>query len=116
MTHILIAEDEQRIASFIEKGLSANGFAVTTVADGPSAYDYAATGEFDLMVLDIGLPELDGFEVLRRLRSEGHRVPVIVLPHAAACMTRWPGWRAEPTTTWPNRFVSRSCWPVSDCV
>ena len=72
MTHILIAEDEQRIASFIEKGLSANGFAVTTVADGPSAYDYAATGEFDLMVLDIGLPELDGFEVLRRLRSEGH--------------------------------------------
>jgi CheY-like chemotaxis protein len=72
MTHILMAEDEQRIASFIEKGLSANGFAVTTVADGPSAYDYAATGEFDLMVLDIGLSELDGFEVLRRLRSEGH--------------------------------------------
>jgi two-component system, OmpR family, copper resistance phosphate regulon response regulator CusR len=79
MTHILIAEDEQRIASFIEKGLSANGFAVTTVTNGQSAYDYAATGEFDLMVLDIGLPELDGFEVLRRLRSEGHRVPVIVL-------------------------------------
>jgi two-component system copper resistance phosphate regulon response regulator CusR len=79
MTHILIAEDEQRIASFIEKGLSANGFAVTTVADGRSAYDYAATGDFDLMILDIGLPELDGFEVLRRLRSEGHRVPVIVL-------------------------------------
>src|ERR1700752_2530660 len=79
MTHILIAEDEQRIASFIEKGLSANGFAVTTVTDGPSAYDYAATGDFDLMVLDIGLPVLDGFEVLRRLRAEGHRIPVIVL-------------------------------------
>ena len=79
MTHVLIAEDEQRIASFIEKGLSANGFAVTTVADGRSAYDYAATGDFDLMVLDIGLPELDGFEVLRRLRAEGHRIPVIVL-------------------------------------
>ena len=79
MTHILIAEDEQRIASFVEKGLSANGFAVKTVADGRSAYDYAATGGFDLMILDIGLPELDGFEVLRRLRSEGHRIPVIVL-------------------------------------
>ena len=78
MTHILIAEDEQRIASFIEKGLSANGFAVTTVADGPSAYDYAATGDFDLMVLDIGLPELDGFEVLPgcdpRATHSGHRV------------------------------------------
>jgi two-component system, OmpR family, copper resistance phosphate regulon response regulator CusR len=79
MTHILIAEDEQRIASFIEKGLSANGFAVTTVANGRSAYDNAATGDFDLLILDIGLPELSGFEVLRRLRSEGHRVPVIVL-------------------------------------
>src|SRR6185503_15592675 len=79
MTHILIAEDEQRIAAFIEKGLSANGFAATTVTDGRSAYDYAATGDFDLMVLDIGLPELDGFEVLARLRAEGHRIPVIVL-------------------------------------
>jgi DNA-binding response OmpR family regulator len=79
MTQILIAEDEQRIASFIDKGLSANGFAVTTVADGRSAYDYAVTGEFDLMILDIGLPGMDGFDVLGRLRSEGHRVPVIVL-------------------------------------
>ena len=79
MAHILIAEDEQRIASFIDKGLSANGFAVTIVGDGPSAFEYARTGDFDLMVLDIGLPGMDGFEVLRRLRSEGHRVPVIVL-------------------------------------
>ena len=116
MTHILIAEDEQRIASFIEKGLSANGFAVTTVADGRSAYDYAATGKFDLMVLDIGLPELDGFEVLlRRLRSEGHRIPVIVLTARRVCATLSPGSRAVPTTTWPSRFDSRSCWPVSAC-
>jgi two-component system, OmpR family, copper resistance phosphate regulon response regulator CusR len=79
MTHILIAEDEQRIASFIDKGLSANGFAVTTVTDGRSAYEYVLTGDFDLMILDIGLPEMDGFEVLRRLRAQGHRVPVIVL-------------------------------------
>jgi two-component system copper resistance phosphate regulon response regulator CusR len=79
MTHILIAEDEQRIASFIDKGLSASGFAVTTVTDGRSAYEYVLTGDFDLMILDIGLPEMDGFEVLRRLRAEGHRVPVIVL-------------------------------------
>jgi two-component system, OmpR family, copper resistance phosphate regulon response regulator CusR len=79
MTQILIAEDEQRIASFIEKGLSANGFAAITVDNGRSAYDYAVTGDFDLMILDIGLPGIDGFEVLRRLRAEGHRVPVIVL-------------------------------------
>jgi DNA-binding response OmpR family regulator len=79
VARILIAEDERRIASFIDKGLSANGFAVTAVADGPSAYENAMTGDFDLMILDIGLPGMDGFEVLRRLREQGHRVPVIVL-------------------------------------
>jgi two-component system, OmpR family, copper resistance phosphate regulon response regulator CusR len=79
MARILIAEDEQRIAAFIEKGLSANGFAVTTVADGNSAYDHARSGGFDLMVLDIGLPGMDGFAVLAKLRAERNAIPVIVL-------------------------------------
>ncbi len=79
MSRILVAEDEPRIASFVEKGLSANGFAVTVVDDGPSAYDYALTGGFDLMVLDIGLPGVDGFTVLRKLRAERSPIPVIVL-------------------------------------
>ena len=79
MARILIAEDEPRISSFIDKGLSADGFAVTVVADGRSAYEYATTGGFDLMVLDIGLPEMDWFDVLRKLRTEGNPIPVIVL-------------------------------------
>lgn len=79
MTRILIAEDEERIASFVQKGLSANGFTVSIVADGPSAYDYAMSGGFDLMVLDIGLPGMDGFEVLAKLRAAGNHMPVIVL-------------------------------------
>ncbi|WP_181784274.1 response regulator transcription factor [Pseudonocardia pini] len=76
---ILIAEDEPRIAAFVEKGLSANGFAVTTVGDGPAAHDYALTGDFDLLVLDIGLPGMDGFEVLAALRGSGSTLPVIIL-------------------------------------
>ena len=79
MAAILIAEDEPRISSFIRKGLSANGFTVTVVSDGPSAYEYARTGDFDLMVLDIGLPKMDGFAVLERLRAEGSSLPVVVL-------------------------------------
>jgi DNA-binding response OmpR family regulator len=79
MTGVLVAEDEPRIAAFIQKGLGANGFAVTVVSDGPAAYDYASTGDFDLMVLDIGLPGMDGFSVLRKLRSDGNRIPVIIL-------------------------------------
>jgi DNA-binding response OmpR family regulator len=79
MARILVAEDEPRISAFIDKGLSANGFAVTVVADGPSAYDYAITGGFDLMILDIGLPGMDGFAVLRKLRAERNLISVIVL-------------------------------------
>lgn len=79
MARILIAEDEPRISAFIEKGLSANGFTVTVVADGPSAYDYAIMGDFDLMILDIGLPGMDGFAVLRKLRVARNAIPVIIL-------------------------------------
>ncbi len=79
MSRILIAEDEPRIAAFVEKGLRANGFATTVVGDGLSALDRARSGEFDLVVLDIGLPVLDGFAVLRALRAERCAVPVVVL-------------------------------------
>jgi two-component system copper resistance phosphate regulon response regulator CusR len=79
MNRILIIEDEGRIASFLEKGLRANGLVATVVNDGLSGLDYIRTGEFDLVVLDIGLPGMDGFTVLRRLREAKHMIPVIVL-------------------------------------
>ena len=60
MIRILIAEDEERISRFIEKGLRAAGYVPTVVADGVTAVDYASSGEFDLLLLDIGLPRLDG--------------------------------------------------------
>ena len=79
MKRILVAEDEARIASFVAKGLRANGFTPTVVDDGQQALDRALSGEFDLMVLDIGLPTLDGFTVLRRLRESRSALPVVIL-------------------------------------
>ncbi|MBE1590565.1 response regulator transcription factor [Nonomuraea angiospora] len=79
MNRILIAEDEARIASFVEKGLRANGFVTAVVADGVAAYDLACAGGFDLLILDIGLPLSDGFTVLRRLRQSRVALPVIIL-------------------------------------
>ncbi|TDC47698.1 response regulator transcription factor [Actinomadura sp. KC345] len=79
MNRILIAEDERRITSFLEKGLHKNGFTTQVVADGLSAYEYARTGDFDLMILDLGLPVQDGFTVLRRLRGERVTMPMIIL-------------------------------------
>jgi DNA-binding response OmpR family regulator len=76
---ILIAEDEARIASFVEKGLRAHGFTTRVAADGPTAAALARSGEFDLLILDIGLPGQDGFAVLSELRAAGIGLPVIIL-------------------------------------
>jgi DNA-binding response OmpR family regulator len=84
---ILLAEDEPRILSFVRKGLTANGFSVTVAVDGHTAYRYAASGEFDLMVLDIDLPGVDGRTVLRRLRAERRSLPVVVLTERSGADT-----------------------------
>ncbi|MGO2860710.1 MAG: response regulator transcription factor [Brevibacterium sp.] len=79
MKRILLAEDENRISAFIAKGLSAAGFSTQTAADGITARDLALTGDFALLVLDIGLPCLDGFAVLDTLRRQRPELPVLVL-------------------------------------
>ncbi|GAB3946875.1 response regulator transcription factor [Kribbella albertanoniae] len=79
MSRILIAEDEERIASFVERGLRGNGFVTTVVGDGETAYTEAVSGAYDLLVLDIGLPRVDGFTVLRRLREARVSMPVVIL-------------------------------------
>lgn len=79
MSRILIAEDEDRISSFIDKGLRAAGFVTHVVSTGTDALDFAITGEFDLLVLDIGLPGIDGYEVMRRVRESGSAIPMIIL-------------------------------------
>ena len=79
MSSILIAEDEPRISSFVDKGLRAAGFTTTVAARGDDALEYALSGSFDLVLLDVGLPGIDGFEVLRRLRERDLTTPVIML-------------------------------------
>ena len=76
---ILIAEDEPGISSFLENGFRSAGFAPTVVEDGSSALTLARTGEFDLVVLDLGLPTRDGLSVLEELRQLGIRLPVVIL-------------------------------------
>jgi DNA-binding response OmpR family regulator len=79
VSRILIVEDEERLAAFLEKGLRASGHVTTVVADGVSATAVAADDDFDLMLLDLGLPGLDGLEVLRNVRGRGQQLPVIIL-------------------------------------
>lgn len=79
MSRILIAEDEPRIVRFLAKGLQAEGHTTASAADGDEALHLALTGEFDLMLLDLGLPGRDGLDVLAEVRRRSLRLPVIVL-------------------------------------
>ena len=79
MSRILIAEDEERISSFVDKGLRAAGYSSTIVADGREALEHALGGSFDLVLLDVGLPGMDGFEILRRIRAANTTLPIIML-------------------------------------
>jgi two-component system, OmpR family, copper resistance phosphate regulon response regulator CusR len=79
VTRILIVEDEERIASFLVKGLRAHGFATEVVGTGGEGLRRARSGEFGLMVLDLGLPDRDGLSVLRELRGHDRRLPVLIL-------------------------------------
>ncbi len=79
MSRILIAEDNPRLAQFVADGLRAHGFAPTIVADGRAATLMASDADFDLLILDLGLPGVDGLAVLRDLRARGQRLPTIVL-------------------------------------
>ncbi len=79
MSRILIAEDDVQIVSFVGKGLRAAGYTVEHVADGETALLMGRRPEIDMIILDIGLPAMDGFSVLQQLRGEGVSTPVVVL-------------------------------------
>ncbi|NTV64258.1 MAG: response regulator, partial [Oscillochloris sp.] len=79
MQHILIVDDELAIAGVVRERLEREGFGVQTVSSGEDALAAFAAHTIDLVLLDVGLPGIDGFEVLRRVRESGHDTPVILL-------------------------------------
>jgi two-component system copper resistance phosphate regulon response regulator CusR len=106
VNRILIAEDEERIASFLEKGLRANGFTTAVAADGHEAVAMARSGDFDLLILDLGLPGRDGSDVLRELREWDRRTPVLILTARDSLTDKVAGLEAgaDDYVTKPFRF------------
>ena len=88
---ILIAEDDQVLADGLLRSLRSAGYAVDQVANGSEADAALAGHEFDLLILDLGLPRLLGFEVLRKLRARGSSVPVLILTAADSVEQRVKG-------------------------
>lgn len=77
--HLLIVDDEENLRTMLAAALRHHGFAVTMASDGREGLDAVKTARPDLVLLDVMMPELDGFEVCRRMRTEGDRTPVLFL-------------------------------------
>jgi DNA-binding response OmpR family regulator len=79
VARILIAEDDPLIGSLLQKAFRGEGFSTLLVDDGEQAHNLSLTDEFDLMILDVGLPNRNGFEMLHELRAQGKTLPVLVV-------------------------------------
>lgn len=97
---LLIVEDEVHIATFLMKGLGSHGYTVEHITTGKEALTRAGLTEFSLILLDLGLPDLDGLEVLRQLRDGGNSTPIIIV-------TARDGERARSLELGANDFVTK---------
>ena len=102
--HLLIAEDELDLAEALEVFFRHNKFTVDVVNDGLSAYEYANADDYDAIILDVMMPKMDGFEVLRRLRADGSRVPIMMLTAKAQKDDRITGFDAGADDYLPKPF------------
>ena len=108
---VLLVDDEEHITELVAMGLSFNGFETERVASGRAALEAVDRTRPDLIVLDVMLPDLDGFEVARRLRQTegaGTRVPVIFLTARDSTPDKVEDYGSAVTTTSPSRSASRS--------
>ena len=93
MDRILIAEDEERIAAFIKKGLQKNGYHTAIAKDGEQALHLARSEEFDLLLLDLGLPIKDGWTVLAELEASSNHLATIIVSARDDPSTHLPRFR-----------------------
>lgn len=101
---ILFAEDDETIAAHVTGALQKSGFTVDHVTEGPEAWERGDSENYDCVVLDLGLPGLDGMTLLKRWRREGNQVPVLVLTARGSWMERVDGFEAGADDYLPKPF------------
>jgi two-component system response regulator MprA len=102
--HLVIAEDDRAVRESVTRALELEGYDVTAVADGAAALDTASGDDVDLLVLDLGMPHIDGLTVCRRLRSQGSRLPILVLTARTEVADRVSGLDAGADDYLPKPF------------
>ena len=101
----LIVEDDARIAELVATALSAAGFRIETVGDGETAWFQGGTEDYDLVILDLGLPRLDGLTLLKRWRGEGRAFPILILSARGTWSERVEGIEAGADDYLPKPFM-----------
>lgn len=102
--HLVIAEDDRAVRESVSRALELEGYRVTAVPDGAAALEAASADDVDLLVLDLGLPHVDGLTVCRRLRSSGARLPILVLTARTEVSDRVSGLDAGADDYLPKPF------------
>ena len=88
---VLVVEDEYKIAAFVKRGLEEHAYAVDVACDGAQGYEWARTFDYDIIILDVMLPRLDGIALCKRLRAEGLDAGILMLTAKAAVDDRVDG-------------------------
>jgi two-component system copper resistance phosphate regulon response regulator CusR len=109
---ILIVEDEPKTGEYLRQGLSEAGYVADLVPHGTDGLHMALHGAYDLVILDVMLPGLNGWQVLQSLRERGLQMPVLFLTARDQVEDRVKGWSLAPTTIWSSRSRLRNCWPA----
>jgi len=104
MMRVLLVEDDRRIASDVTRALSASGYVVDVVADGEEAWFRGGTEDYAAIILDLGLPKMDGLSVLKRWRAENRRMPVLILTSRGSWAERVDGIDAGADDYLPKPF------------
>ena len=112
---ILVVEDEKRIADFLSRGLESGGYAVDVAGDGATAVEMVHATEYDLIILDLGLPDMDGMAVLKKIRTRKTSPPVLILSARDAVDDRVKGLEGGADDYLVKPFALSNCWRGCAC-
>jgi DNA-binding LytR/AlgR family response regulator len=109
---ILVVEDEPKTGDYLRQGLIEAGFVVDLARDGLDGLHLGEQGDYDLAILDVMLPRLDGWQLLAALRRTRPDMPVLFLTARDLVKTASKGWSWVPMITWSNPLLLPNCWPA----
>jgi CheY-like chemotaxis protein len=109
---LLVVEDETKTGEYLRQGLTEAGFIVDLVHSGLDGQHMALNESYDLLILDVMLPDIDGWRILQNIRAAGNPVPVLFLTARDSVADRVKGWNSARTTTSSSRSRSPNCWPA----